>query len=187
MVRFRYREKKGFTLVELALVLVIIGLLITGILKGEALIRNAKVKNVVNQKNTLTAAVYTYFDRFNYFPGDANVANIPITGHNDAGNANGQINNGTNEVLYLFWDLSLANIINGGYSGTNGPNNTYGGTTRIQWVGAMNQNCVVFTSIPVDVAQEIDTKNDDGVWNAGNIRSNTAYTNAAVKTLTWGM
>ena len=195
MERFRNRQKAGFTLVELALVLVIIGLLITGVLKGEALIRNAKVKNVVNQKESLTAAFYTYYDRYNYYPGDCNVANIPVQGYTDPGNANGQIDANT-ERSVLFLDLVLAQIINGGYTGAanNYPTNAFGGQMYIQYWGtppgsavAVNANCVTLTQIPPDVAQEIDRKYDDGVYNTGTIRSNTDYTTAANKTIYWGM
>jgi len=192
MERFRNRQKGGFTLVELALVLVIIGLLITGILKGEALIRNAKVKNLVNQKETLTAAFYTYYDRYNYYPGDApNPAgnNLPVQGHNDNGNGNGQVD--AAEEWILFQDLTLAQIINGGYTGAanSGPTNAFGGTAVILYttVPAINENCVIFNQIPPDVAQEIDRKYDDNVWNTGSIRADTIYTNAANKTLYWGM
>src|SRR5208337_3816564 len=183
MERFRNRQKGGFTLVELALVLVIIGLLITGILKGEALIRNAKVKNLVNQKETLTAAFYTYYDRYNYYPGDApNPAgnNLPVQGHNDNGNGNGQVD--AAEEWILFQDLTLAQIINGGYTGAanSGPTNAFGGTAVILYttVPAINENCVIFNQIPPDVAQEIDRKYDDNVWNTGSIRADTIYTNA---------
>jgi prepilin-type N-terminal cleavage/methylation domain-containing protein len=198
MERFWTRDKKGFTLVELALVLVIIGLLITGILKGEALIRNAKVKNVVNQKNTLTAAFYTYYDRFQYYPGDAPTPagdNIPTQGTKDAGNNNGRIDTAA-EQLNLFRDLSLAQIINGGYTGVAGsvPQNTFGGTATIQWYANMNQNCVVFQNVPANVAQEIDTKYDNGSgiagagFSSGTIRTNADYVNNNGNvTLYWGM
>lgn len=181
----------GFTLVELALVLVIIGLLITGVLKGEALIQNAKVKKLVNQKDSLTAAFYTYYDRYNYYPGDAPVANIPTQGHTDpAANAgNGQIDAG--EIWVLFQDLSLAQIINGGYTGVanSGPQNSFGGMTIIQYITtpALNSNCVVFEQIPYQVAQELDRKYDDAVYNTGTLRSSTVYTNTANKTLYWRM
>ncbi|MBU4396477.1 MAG: prepilin-type N-terminal cleavage/methylation domain-containing protein, partial [Proteobacteria bacterium] len=58
------RNQKGFTLVEIAIVLVIIGLLLGGVLKGQELIENSKVKNAVNDLNGITAAYYGYVDRF---------------------------------------------------------------------------------------------------------------------------
>jgi prepilin-type N-terminal cleavage/methylation domain-containing protein len=66
--RLTIDSSQGFTLVELALVLVIVGLLITGILKGEALIQNAKVKKLVKEKESLSAAFYTFFDRYGQYP-----------------------------------------------------------------------------------------------------------------------
>jgi prepilin-type N-terminal cleavage/methylation domain-containing protein len=198
MERFRNWQKGGFTLVELALVLVIIGLLITGVLKGEALIQNAKVKKVVNQKDSLTAAFYTYYDRYNWYPGDApaTVTNIPVTGHTDNGNGNGQIDAGATERWVLYQDLVLAQIINGGYTGVANdvPTNPFGGTAIIQYWGtppgsaiALNANCITFTQIPYDVAQEMDRKYDDGVYNTGTMRANTVYTATSVKTIYWRM
>ncbi len=197
MERFRNRQKGGFTLVELALVLVIIGLLITGVLKGEALIQNAKVKKLVNQKDSLTAAFYTYYDRYNYYPGDAPVANIPTQGHTDpaATAGNGQINANT-ERSVLFQDLVLAQIINGGYTGAANdyPTNPFGGQAYIQYLATppgsatpLNANCIVYTQIPYEVAQEMDRKYDDAVYNTGTMRANTVYTATTVKTVYWRM
>jgi prepilin-type N-terminal cleavage/methylation domain-containing protein len=159
MERFRNQQKGGFTLVELALVLVIIGLLITGVLKGEALIQNAKVKKAVNQKDSLTAAFYTYYDRYNWYPGDApaTVTNIPTQGHTDNGDGDGQID-ANNERWVLFQDLVLAQIINGGYTGAANsvPTNPFGGTAYIQYIGTpggsttpLNANCILFTRFPM--------------------------------------
>ena len=64
--------QKGFTLVEIAIVLVIIGLLLGGVLKGQELINSAKVKNMINDIRTTSALVYGYQDRFKAFPGDQN-------------------------------------------------------------------------------------------------------------------
>jgi len=64
--------QSGFTLVEVAIVLVIIGLLVGGILKGQEMIKNAKVKNFTKQADELRAAVNTYRDRYRIFPGDDN-------------------------------------------------------------------------------------------------------------------
>src|SRR3981189_702638 len=62
---------KGFTLVEIAIVLVIIGLLLGGILKGQEMITQAKIKNIINDFNGVTVAVTSYQDRSRAIPEDA--------------------------------------------------------------------------------------------------------------------
>lgn len=64
------RQQKGFTLVEIAIVLVVIGLMLGGVLKGQELINSAKVKSLSNDFRTLSTLVYGYQDRFRAFPGD---------------------------------------------------------------------------------------------------------------------
>ena len=61
---------KGFTLVEIAIVLVIIGLLLGGILKGQEMITQAKIKNVIADMSGVSAAMYGYLDRYRALPGD---------------------------------------------------------------------------------------------------------------------
>ena len=60
----------GFTLVEIAIVLVIIGLLLGGILKGQEMITQAKIKNVIADFSGVSAAYYGYQDRYRALPGD---------------------------------------------------------------------------------------------------------------------
>ncbi len=68
---FRKRSTEaGFTLVEIAIVLVIIGLLLGGILKGQEMITQAKIKNIINDFNGVTVAVTSYQDRYRAIPGD---------------------------------------------------------------------------------------------------------------------
>jgi prepilin-type N-terminal cleavage/methylation domain-containing protein len=69
------RRQSGFTLVEIAIVLVIIGLLLGGILKGQEMITQARIKNVVNDFNGITAAYFSYQDRYKAAPGDDGQAN----------------------------------------------------------------------------------------------------------------
>jgi prepilin-type N-terminal cleavage/methylation domain-containing protein len=68
------RKQIGFTLVEIAIVLVIIGLLLGGILKGQEMITQAKIKNVVADMSGVSAALYGYQDRYKALPGDDKVA-----------------------------------------------------------------------------------------------------------------
>src|SRR2546428_11679083 len=63
-------RQQGFTLVEIAIVLVIIGLLLGGILKGQEMITQAKIKNVIADFSGVSAAYHGYQDRYRAIPGD---------------------------------------------------------------------------------------------------------------------
>src|SRR3954471_13371727 len=67
---FRMYRARGFTLVEIAIVLVIIGLLLGGILKGQEMITQAKIKNVISDFSGISAAYHGYVDRYKKIPGD---------------------------------------------------------------------------------------------------------------------
>jgi prepilin-type N-terminal cleavage/methylation domain-containing protein len=63
-------SQAGFTLVELAIVMIIIGLLIAGVLKGQELIANARVTSTVAQIKAIDAATSTFKDTYAGLPGD---------------------------------------------------------------------------------------------------------------------
>ncbi len=63
-------KRNGFTLVEIAIALLIIGLITGGTLLGADLIRNAELKTILKDKEQYTAAAYTFKDEYTYFPGD---------------------------------------------------------------------------------------------------------------------
>ncbi len=177
----KMKDQAGFTLVEIAIVMVIIGLLIGGVLKGQAMIENARVKRVVKQADEIRAAVMTFYDKFGVYPGDENLPNVPPVGGDGTGNGNGQIA-GT-ENFEVFRDLSLANLIGGSYNGTSIlPKHAFGGNMDLIWVGnppgatAPPGHYLRFYNLPADVCFEIDTKNDDGNAATGTIVGNAAYT-----------
>ena len=64
------RRGRGFTLIELAIVLVIIGIIIGMVLKGQDLIQNARMKKLVNDTRKWEVGLWTCLDRAGRFPGD---------------------------------------------------------------------------------------------------------------------
>ena len=173
-IKNQLKNQKGFTLVEIAIVLVIIGLLIGGILKGQSMIHNAKVKRLVNDFEGIRAAVITYQDRFGKYPGDEDDANSPTGDTANNGDGDGLFDETDGWEIE---DLRLADLLSG--SGTSLPANAYGGTLRVDYINIGNSgniNQIVATRIPAEVCQEIDSKYDDGVNNTGDIRGSAAYT-----------
>ncbi|MBS4096328.1 MAG: prepilin-type N-terminal cleavage/methylation domain-containing protein [Sulfuricella sp.] len=86
-------RQSGFTLVEIAIVLVIIGLLLGGVLKGQEMIENSKIKSVVNDMKNVSAAYNSYVDRYHAIPGDEALATMTARGWTVTlgGNANGAL------------------------------------------------------------------------------------------------
>src|SRR5690348_16911781 len=99
-VRMRKEEakmgtnSKGFTLIEIAIVLVIIGLLLGGVLKGQELITGARVRNLISQQDGIKAAFFGFQDRFRALPGDYAAASTNINGVTINGDGNGRIEDG---------------------------------------------------------------------------------------------
>ena len=117
------RNQSGFTLIEIAIVLVIIGLLLGGVLKGQELINSAKVKNLANDFKNIPVFIYGYQDKYRALPGDDAKADTHVKG-GDVATTNGTPGNGVidgnwnstlkSDETYLFWQhVRLANLAPG--------------------------------------------------------------------------
>ncbi|MEY4730537.1 MAG: hypothetical protein RL020_1695, partial [Pseudomonadota bacterium] len=175
-------KQKGFTLVEIAIVLVIIGLLLGGILKGQELISNARVRNVADQVNAVKAAYFAFQDRYRALPGDYLTAQATTNIQNVAlgGNGNGQIEAGAEQVaawrhLSNAGFIACAQCTSGAGAApdtTNSPINAYGGVMSILYDGVYNNqaagtgpaqnNLKTGNQIPSNILVEVDRKIDDG-------------------------
>jgi prepilin-type N-terminal cleavage/methylation domain-containing protein len=138
------QKQQGFTLVEIAIVLVIIGLLLGGILKGQEMITQAKIKNVIADMSGVSAAMYGYQDRYKALPGDdRNAATRWGVGVTDAGTGDGVIqgaynaavpavgsNSAANEAVFFWHHLRLSGFISG--TGIEQPFNAVSGRMGVQ-------------------------------------------------------
>jgi prepilin-type N-terminal cleavage/methylation domain-containing protein len=179
--------QRGFTLVEIAIVLVIIGLLLGGILKGQEMITQAKIKNVIADMSGVSAAMYGYQDRYRALPGDDK--NAGRWSGATAGDGNGVIVGKWTEAAKestAFWDhLRRAGFVSG--SGTDNPFNAVNGKMGVQTGdGAATPGGVLgeaaatkmFTglilcsgNLPDKIAISVDAQMDDGDGKKGTVRA----------------
>jgi prepilin-type N-terminal cleavage/methylation domain-containing protein len=186
------RRQSGFTLIEIAIVLVIIGLLLGGVLKGQELITTARVHALNNSVDGITAAWFSFQDRYRAFPGDylnaQSTVNLP--GAPAGGDGNGLVGdaggaNAPNERGAVWIHLEAAGYLTGGYTTIGIAGNEYGcsplncpdngfGSGMVLSFGTMNQSGAVAAhelitgrGIPVQVLAELDRKVDDGLPTTG--------------------
>jgi prepilin-type N-terminal cleavage/methylation domain-containing protein len=195
-----YSRQQGFTLIEIAIVLVIIGLLLGGILKGQELITSARVRNLISQQDGVKAAFFGFQDRFRAFPGDYTAATTNINAvaataacNNGNGNGNGRIETAAQENVLAWEHLSKAGFITGTYTcaATEGPTtspvNPYGvymqvvfdGAYGIASGGATRHNIKTGSQVPVDIIAEMDRKIDDGAPYTGGFQFSVYQGNGA--------
>jgi prepilin-type N-terminal cleavage/methylation domain-containing protein len=185
------QRRNGFTLVEIAIVLVVVGLLLGGILKGQEMITQAKIKNVVGDFSGLSAAYYGYHDRYRAIPGDDPGAAGRWSG-TASGDGNGLVagsyNSGSpSDESRLWWShLRRAGFLSG--RGTRQPFNVLAGMMGVQTGdgaapasgpvlgtdedgrGGFQGLIICSANLPDKIAVAVDVQMDDGAPVSGMLR-----------------
>ena len=204
------RNQSGFTLIEIAIVLVIIGLLLGGVLKGQELINSAKVKNLASDFKNIPVFIYGYQDKFKSLPGDDKAAVTHVAATTN-GNGNGVIDGNWNDAASSvpetvnFWQhVRLALLAPGPTVTTDAayiPTNTVGGIIGVQSGTAVIANTPIkdLSATPVAIrgsyiicsagilgkfAKQLDTTMDDGNTATGSMMATptTGYSLGAAAT-----
>lgn len=183
-------QQSGFTLVEIAIVLVIVGLLLGGVLKGQELINSAKAKTYAQDFRTIQSALYAFQDRFKGIPGDLAGANTKITGATLATPA-GQVGNGqisgvwdsitdTDESCLVWQHLRLAGFLAGStatnctagniYLQTNADGGRVGLSSTVPIIGMTGTYFICSAGVVGKTAKQLDLQLDDGNTATGSFR-----------------
>jgi len=188
-------SQRGFTLVEIAMVLVIVALLMGGVLRGQELVTQARIRDVMNDLSGVSAAYHFYYDRYKALPGDdPNAAARWAAFSAKSGGGNGvvsgkymdaapadpasgafTVDNSQNEALAFWWHLRLAGFVAGPAEGPGAatqPSNAVGGILGVQSTGLNLSSLIVCESnIPDKMAGAVDTQLDDQRPNTGLVRA----------------
>jgi len=185
--------QSGFTLVEIAVVLVIIGLLLGAVLKGQELIDNTKVKRAANDMNGVTAAFHGYRDRYKRLPGDDGpLATLSARGGSwgsvtEQGDGDGVVGvtltqtwNGGGEGAAFWQHLRASGLIAGDPAMAGAaalPQNAFGGlmgVTSSATMGGLGGLKICMSQVPGKLAVALDNQLDDGLPGAGSFRASDA-------------
>ncbi len=191
----RRHNQAGFSLVELAIVLIIIGLIVGGVLKGQDLIESARVNSIQTQLNEVRVASTTFINKYDDLPGDINRTDLftpPNTDGGDPGDGNGRVEGqrmgatNTDEPIMFWWHLQIAGLLGGvslavdaatppaptGMDAGQGYESRLGGLYTIAWDDAADAFGDVSNGhwIMLGQAATGDTENVDGVLTAVQLR-----------------
>ncbi|KUJ72907.1 prepilin-type N-terminal cleavage/methylation domain-containing protein [Thiomicrospira sp. WB1] len=177
------KPAKGFTLIEISLVLVIIGLLLGGVLKGSEMIENAKINRVMSDQEEIRAILYAFQDRHNALPGDFANADEVLELNGANGNGDNVIDGAWNstdngvESRQMWLHLRASGFISGNTTTSTQPQNSFDGIMGVETDGfGMLGHVICMSNIPRDVAIGLDSKHDNGRTQDGRIRAGNVDT-----------
>jgi prepilin-type N-terminal cleavage/methylation domain-containing protein len=183
-------DQRGFTLLELVILLLIVGVLVAGVLKGQEMITNAKVKRVAGQLDEIRAAYLGFEDRYRALPGDYSSAHLTLNCGAPCPRGNGDrrireqetpaAGSEVREDILAWTHLATSGFLRGDYHMADGagepndgntPKNPYSvflqiafdGHYGLQGTGIARHNLKSGAQIPVQVLAEVDRKMDDGM------------------------
>jgi prepilin-type N-terminal cleavage/methylation domain-containing protein len=180
-------RQSGFTLVEIAIVVAVVGLLIGGVLKGSEMITNARLKRIESDQSKLATAIMAYQDRYRQLPGDDRLASqrfsIYTDGNNDPaaididGGGDGYLDGdwiavANSETANVWKHLRASGLIEGSGDDDSQPKNSNGGLiglrdTSLQLPGIVT----VFGSLEGPVMRILEARLDDGSPTEGRIQA----------------
>lgn len=188
------KAQAGFSLMELAIVLIVIGLLIGGVLKGRELIESARLKNIISDVQAYQMATTAFLDKYDALPGDFHLASYQIRSDLRNGNGDGSIEGAglsPNSEALAFWShLATVGLIkspgmendsNVGEFGKGAPSTALGGGFTIEksprglkghWLVLGKKNGIHGDGglLTPEQAMSIDKKLDSGYPNSGKVR-----------------
>lgn len=183
--------QRGFTAIEMAIIMVIIGLIISGVLKATELTANSQARHLITQQDAIRAAYLGFQDRYRAlagdYPGSAASRNIPGIAPDLGGNGDGILGNaGSHEQTIAWTHLSASGFLAAGYvmssptepvHAGNTPRNVYQAFLQIADDSnlaasgtAIRRNVKTGNQVPPGILAEIDRKIDDGYANQGTFR-----------------
>lgn len=186
--------QRGFSLIETAIVLVIVTLLMGGVLRGQELVTQARIRDVMNDLSGVTAAYQFYFDRYKALPGDDLNAGPRWTPFNaKSGGGDGRVSgkymdpppfdptaggftvdNNQHESLNFWWHLRIAGFVAGPATGPGAasqPSNASGGILGVQVSGLDLTGLIACESnVPQRIAGAVDNQLDDQLPGSGQVR-----------------
>jgi hypothetical protein len=178
-------------LVEIAIVLVIIGLLMGAILKGQELVTQARSKHLIHDVHDISAAYLAYLDRYRAIPGDDGLAGgasgrwpASVSGNGDGSIAGayqakpaGATPVASEESNLFWWHLRLAGFLSGPTAGAGTgaqPINALGGVIGVQTGSGpatldFSGLIICTANVPDKIAIAVDTQTDDRAAATGSL------------------